>query len=354
MNVKQRLGRLRPLLESAGAELYVAARYPNTYYFTLAVDVHGCLLLGRDGSPRFVVPDRAVAVAEELAEGCEVVGVPWGVGFEEEVLAEVKGLRPSCVLMDDASWLGRMQGLRDVKLGVRPELPASLRRGKEPEELELLRRAAEIADRGVEAAFAAIRPGVWQSEVRLEAEYAMRRLGSEEAAFIVLNTGSRSAYPDICRADRRISRGDLGFVDVGPRYRGYIGDMTRCFVVGEATARQLELLNAVRRVQEEALGMIRPGLRTREYDLAVRRGFEAAGFGGNPPHHTGHGLGLGEDVPYIVAGGVEDILQLGDVVTVEIGAYVRGFGGARIEDDVIVAEAGPEVLTRFPKDRVVL
>ncbi|MEM3047431.1 MAG: Xaa-Pro peptidase family protein [Candidatus Bathyarchaeia archaeon] len=357
MDVRGRLERLRLLLNKAGAELYVASRYPNTYYFTLAFDVHGTLLLPLEGTPRFVVSERSVGIAEELAQDCDVVGVKHQERYEEVVLREVEAFKPSSILADNSSWqayLDQSQRLRDVKLSVKPELLASLRRRKEPEEMELLRKAAEIADRGVEAAFSMLGPGVKQSEVRSEAEYAMLRAGSEEVAFIVLNTGSRSAYPDVCRAEKTIAEGDLGFIDVGPRYRGYIGDSTRCFIVGQPTARQLELVNTVRRVQEEALQMVKPGLSTEEYDSAARRAFAAAGYPGNPPHHTGHGLGLGEDIPYIIAGGQEDVIQLGDVMTVEIGAYVRGFGGARIEDDVVVTEGRPEVLTRFPKDRIVV
>jgi len=357
MDVKKRLERFLPLLESAGADVYVASSYPNTYYFTLAVDVPGFLLLPIDGSPRLIVREQSHAAAQDLAQGCEVIGVRSHESYEERVLRELQAFRPPSILVDHLSsqaCVNWTQRLRGVKLGVRPDLPASFRRRKEPEEVELLRKAAEIADRGMEAAFSALRPGVKEREVALEAEYAMRKAGSQELAFnVVLNTGARSAYPDVCRADKVVAEGDMGFVDLGPRYQGYMGDMTRCFILGQPTARQRELVNTVRRVQEEALQMVRPGLRTEYYDLAIRRAFTAAGYEGNPPHHTGHSLGLGEDIPDIVPA-TDDVILLGDVMTVEIGAYVRDFGGARIEDMVIVADGKPEVLTRFPKDRIVI
>lgn len=356
MNVKERQERLRRLIQSAGAHLYVASSYPNTYYFTLARDLHGVLLLPVDGTPRFIVNDRTVSVAEELAQGCQVIGAKSGEPIEQAVLHAVYSIKPSSIFVDNGYWqtaLERVQPMSGVTIGARPDIPASLRRRKEPPETELLRKAAEVADRGMEAAFSTLKPGATQNEVALEAEYAMRRAGSEEIAFVVLNTGSRSAYPDVCRAEKVLAEGDMGFIDLGLRYRGYLADVTRSFILGQPTAKQLDLVNTVRRVHEQALRMVRPGLRTKEYDSAARRAFTEAGYEGNPPHHTGHGLGLGDDPPYIVPS-TDDVLQLGDVLTVEIGAYVRGFGGARIEDDVVVTDGGPEVLTRFPKDRILL
>jgi Xaa-Pro aminopeptidase len=97
-----------------------------------------------------------------------------------------------------------------------------------------------------------------------------------------------------------------------------------------------------------ARALVRPGAACREIDAAVRRAFAEAGYEGNPPHHTGHAMGLGGDAPRLVPGS-DEAIEAGDMVTVEPGVYVPGVGGVRIEDVLLVGADGAEIISRHPR-----
>jgi Xaa-Pro aminopeptidase len=145
-----------------------------------------------------------------------------------------------------------------------------------------------------------------------------------------------------------MAAGELGFFDLGFSYRGYKGDLSRAFALGEPSPAARRLVETVDHVQRMAVGLVRPGARCRDLFEAVERAFAEAGYPGNPPHHLGHGLGLGGDRPLLVPTS-DDALAEGDVVTIEPGVYVPGVGGARIEDALIVRADGAEALSTAPR-----
>ena len=226
------------------------------------------------------------------------------------------------------------------------------RRAKDGAEIAAIARAATIATDALGEVAARIRPGMTEAEVRNALEIRMRELGASGPSYetIVATGPVNGALPHHRPTDTVIGDGDLLVIDVGALVDGYHSDMTRTFVVGEPSAEQLRMYDLVRAAQQAGLDSVRAGLPAVELDRACRTVIADAGYAEWFSHGTGHGVGLliHED-PFANATST-DILQLGDVVTVEPGVYRDGFGGIRIEDLVVVTEDGCRNLTAAPKD----
>ncbi len=237
-----------------------------------------------------------------------------------------------------------------LELCMARNLSTQVRRQKDEEEMRLLRRAAEIADAGMKTARSNIRAGVKELDVVAEINYTLRKLGAGELAFETqVNSGWHSLCSPYSAIAKPIERGDMIVVDIGLKYCGYWGDLTRTFILGHPEKRQIEILRLVLEAQENAIKKLRAGMGASEIDAEARNTFIRSGYGSYFTHHTGHGLGLGGDLPRLVPSS-EDVLQVNDSFTVEPGIYVPDVGGARIEDDIMITEEKVEILTSFPKD----
>ena len=227
-----------------------------------------------------------------------------------------------------------------------------LRRVKDAREIEIIRRAARLADEALLEVLAGLRPGITERELALELEFAMRRRGADGVAFdLIVASGPRAALPHGSPTERVIGAGEFVTLDYGALVDGYASDCTRTVVAGRAGDRHREIYQIVLEAQRRALEAIRPGVTGAEVDRAARRVIEEAGYGAHFGHATGHGVGLEvHEGPRLSATGQEDVLAPGMVVTVEPGIYLPGWGGVRIEDLVLVTESGGEILTRVTKE----
>ena len=206
-------------------------------------------------------------------------------------------------------------------------------------------------------ALAAVRVGRSESEVALDAEVALRRAGFSKAAFeTIVASGPNSALPHARPGPRILAPGDGVVLDFGGVYDGYCVDLTRTVQLGPSSAGFRRLFEAVAAAHEAAIAAVRPGVLTADIDYAARRVLDERGLGEAFGHGTGHGLGLEvhEDPRISKGNAVRPPLPIeaGMVFTIEPGAYLPGFGGVRIEDDVLVVDDGCEVLTRVPNEIV--
>jgi Xaa-Pro aminopeptidase len=230
-----------------------------------------------------------------------------------------------------------------------------LRERKVPEEVELIRAAAGVAERALARTLSEVRVGLTELAVAGILERALREEGSEYFPFeTIVASGPRSALPHARAADRPIARGDLLLIDFGAIVAGYCSDITRTVVVGHADARQREIYDVVREANARASAEVRPGMRGRDADAVARDYIDGRGYGEAFGHSLGHGLGLDVHEAPRLARGAETPLPVGAVVTIEPGVYVPGWGGVRIEDDVHLAATGPEILTNFTRDLIEL
>jgi Xaa-Pro dipeptidase len=234
-----------------------------------------------------------------------------------------------------------------ARFGGCDELLARLRAVKSDDEIGAIRKAAAIVDSVIERLGALAAPGMSEGELAAECAHRLRAEGGDSLAFepLVL-TGPRSALPHGHPGVTRLAEGDLLIVDIGVTVDGYAADITRTFAVGgEPDERQREVFELVHAAERAGIEAVRAGAPARAVDDAARSVIADAGYGPSFIHRTGHGLGLETHEPPYLTATNDEPLEPGMVLTVEPGIYLEGWGGVRIEDDMVVRENGPEVLT---------
>src|SRR6266550_1817845 len=214
-------------------------------------------------------------------------------------------------------------------------------------EVVAIRSAALLAGEALGETLAQVRPGMTELAIAGMLEGALRRLGSEGHPFAtIVASGPRSALPHARSTRRAVSAGEWLLLDFGAQVDGYCADITRTVVVGaRATERQRVLYGLVREAQQRARAGVRAGMSGRDADALARDPIAARGFGEAFGHSLGHGLGLEVHEAPRLSKTNPDPLPVGAVVTIEPGVYVAGDGGVRIEDDLHLAPAGPELLS---------
>ncbi|MFK8793119.1 M24 family metallopeptidase [Planococcus plakortidis] len=230
-----------------------------------------------------------------------------------------------------------------------------LRMVKSPEELEVLKAAAKIADDAFEHICSYIKAGMTELEVSNELEFFMRSQGATSSSFdIIVASGLRSALPHGVASDKKIEQGDLITLDFGALYNGYVSDITRTVAVGEPSDKLKEIYQVVLDSQMLALEKIKPGMTGIEADAIARDYIKSKGYGEAFGHSTGHGIGLEVHEGPGLSFRSETVLEPGMAVTVEPGIYLPGIGGVRIEDDILITETGNERLTHSSKELRIL
>jgi len=221
---------------------------------------------------------------------------------------------------------------------------------KDKFEVELIQKAIDITDTAFERILGYLKPGLRENEVCAELEYQMKMLGSTKPAFdTIIASGYRSALPHGLASQKKLASGDFVTFDFGATYKGYVADMTRTVVVGKATDRQKKVYNAVLKAQKAAIRKVKPGVSCKSIDTTARNSIEKAGYKKYFNHGTGHGIGIYIHVKPSLSSRSNDVLKKGMVVTVEPGIYIPGWGGVRIEDDILVTAMGSKVLNSSPK-----
>jgi len=218
-----------------------------------------------------------------------------------------------------------------------------MRRLKDAGEVRTIEAASEVTARALEALLARLRPGVRECELEAEITRVFRAAGAGHAFDPIVACGVHAAYPHYQSNSGIVESGKLLLVDIGARLDGYCSDVTRTYPVdGRFGGRQRKVYETVLRAQQEAIALCRPGVLLADVHARAFAVIEAAGFGPQFIHGTGHHLGL--DVHDV--GDVHRGLDPGAVVTIEPGIYLPEEGlGVRIEDDVLVTEGAPRVLT---------
>jgi len=230
-----------------------------------------------------------------------------------------------------------------------------LRMVKSPEELEVLKAAAKIADDAFEHICGYIKAGMTELQVSNELEFFMRSQGATSSSFdIIVASGLRSALPHGVASDKKIEQGDLITLDFGALYNGYVSDITRTVAVGEPSDKLKEIYQVVLDSQVLALEKIKPGMTGIEADAIARDYINSKGYGEAFGHSTGHGIGLEVHEGPGLSFRSETVLEPGMAVTVEPGIYLPGIGGVRIEDDILITETGNERLTHSSKELRIL
>lgn len=285
---------------------------------------------------------------EYAAKLAEVAGEEhWAeIGFESSVLTYAE-------YTQFAAALGERASLRPCE----KSYVETLRQAKEPQEIDLLRRAVAITDQTFAHLCSWIEPGMTEKEIQWEITRTMLELGADSPAFeSIVASGPNGSMPHAHAGQRRIQRGELITIDMGARYKGYCADMTRTICLGEpAETRMVELYEIVLQAMKTCEAGLYAGISGQAADALARDVLVAHELGDYYIHSTGHGIGLQiHEGPSLSGHAPEEmVLPASSVVTVEPGVYIPGWSGLRLEDSGVVTEQGFEVLTQSPTQLVI-
>ncbi len=356
--MRNRIRKLQSTLGEENLDLLLLTHLPNVRYLSGYSGSNGLVLISPNGSlfltdfrykgqARQQVKHLKVVIAErELIQTLPTLNLLKGrrlkLGFESHHLTcatyqNLKALLPNCLLVPTDN------------------LVESLSVKKDQGEIEKIREAVRITDLVFSEILDFIRPKVKEQDIAAEIEYRFKRHGSSIPFYeTIVASGKRSALPHGVASGKRIQKGDLVTLDMGATYDGYTADMTRTVVVGKANKRQKKVYSIVLNSQKQALSRIRPRMRACDLDKVSRGVIKRAGYGKYFGHGLGHGIGLViHDNPAINPRN-QQLLEAGMVVTVEPGIYIPGWGGVRIEDDVLLTKRGREILTKADKSLIEL
>jgi Xaa-Pro dipeptidase len=350
------LKRINALKQAAfrkgGFDCFLVFNSANLTYFTGFPGASALLLPESGESVVYVYSVNYAHAKAELAEFM-VELVNRGENLMDKIAKQTKAFKIGKLAVDALnieSWRGLSKSLgSEKKLAADPGFIRGLRKVKDAEEIGLMRTAAELTSEGMRVACETVAAGVREYEVAAEIEYAMRKQGCSGTAFeTIVASGVYSAFPHGGCSDREIREGDLVVVDVGATYGFYRSDMTRTFVAGNPSEKQKKLYQTVKAAQQKAFEAVKPNVKAADIDAAARKVIEDAGYGEYFVHGLGHGIGLDVHEPPTLSPDSKDVLAAGNVVTVEPGIYLVGYGGVRIEDTVLVQKNGAEKLTNGP------
>jgi Xaa-Pro aminopeptidase len=226
---------------------------------------------------------------------------------------------------------------------------------KTEDEISCIRQAVRMTDQVFSEILKILKPGMAELDVAAEIGYLHRTLGAEADAFEpIVASGTRGALPHARASQKKIQKGELVTIDMGCRFQGYHSDLTRTVAVGKPSPRARTIHQIVLDAQRLAIEAAGSGISGRALDAVARTAIAKKGFGRFFSHSLGHGLGLEvHELPRISKLSA-DRLTAGNVVTIEPGIYIPGFGGVRIEDDVVIRDGTAEVLNHAPKELIIL
>jgi Xaa-Pro aminopeptidase len=362
-----RLQRLRPRLREKNLEAFFIFNWEgsdqaNLYYLTGFTGSAGAL---------FLTPRRAVLLSDPRyserlrreTQGLELVIKPPREKQFEKIAEIFKNLQVRQVGFNAATLTVQhhrdlLKALKATKARVRlkplERFVEALRKVKDEREIDAMKKAQRLTDKTFDYILGRLKPGKTEKEIAWEMEVFMRTHGAEQLAFpSIVATGANSALPHYSPGDVKIKKGDLVLFDFGASVDGYCADMTRTVVVGQPTPEQEKIYQIVLAAQMAVLANLKDGVKGRQADRVARQLITQAKYGDQFGHGTGHGVGLEVHEGPTLSVLSKDTLQSGNVVTVEPGIYISGWGGVRIEDLAVIRDGGCANLTGAPKKRLI-
>jgi Xaa-Pro aminopeptidase len=354
--MRQRIARVRTAMRNRRLDALIVSSLPHVRYLCGFSGSNALLIIGHRAATLVTDPRYRLQSVREV-HGVRRVTARGGLHQE----AADRRLLSRCRRVGVESFtlaLSEFRILRSLFHGVSfvpaDTIVSELASVKDIDEIRWIRKAASITDEVFAEIIRTVTPGVEEREIAAEISYQQKMRGAEKDAFEpIVASGDRGALPHARPTSRRLRRGDLVILDFGCVVNGYHSDLTRTVAVGSVSRRRREMYDIVRRAQEKALMSARGGMKASELDGIARRVIADGGFGRYFSHSLGHGLGLEIHEPPRVSSLGKEQLAAGNVITIEPGVYISGEGGVRIEDDVVLTDAGCEVLTNAPKDLIV-
>jgi Xaa-Pro aminopeptidase len=359
----QQIGTLRTQLRERKLDALLITHPSNRFFLSgyTATDIApnesaGCLLLGQDYA-YLIVSGTNENQARAQSQGFEVVRRERKLTDTLKTLLEKHGVR-RLGFEEEATLVSLYHGIGEatgsvVELVPVGDLVSDCRLIKTPEELALIERAVAITDAAYEAVAATMHPEQTEREVAWALEQAMRERGADGLAFpIIVAAGANGAFAHHEPGDTPLGEGVPITIDMGALYGGYAADLTRTVILGEPTEQARLVYQTLLRAVDEVEERLRAGMTGAEADALARDIITEAGFGDYFGHGLGHGVGVRIHEAPSAAKEIDTPLVAGATLTIEPGIYIPGWGGARVEDLVVIAEGGVHVLSRAAKQQI--
>ncbi|MGL4644017.1 MAG: M24 family metallopeptidase [Vagococcus fluvialis] len=351
-----RVNNLREQMKSEGISSFLITSPYNLRYLTGFTGTTGLALIGLEEA--FFITD--FRYTEQAAKQCVGFEIVKNVGPILEVVADLVESKNIENLGFEESFVSfkqyvELEGLLEVDLIPVSGMVEELREVKDEEEIAIVEKACEIADKAFSHILTYIKPGMTEIQVANELDFYMRSLGASSVSFeTIVASGLRSAMPHGVASEKIIEQGDMITIDFGCYYNGYVSDMTRTISLGEPSDKLREIYNIVKEAQQKVLDVAKPGMTGVELDAVARDYIASKGYGEAFGHSTGHGIGLEIHEGPNVSKLAEKAFVPGNIITNEPGIYLPGIGGVRIEDDMLVTENGIKRLTHSEKELIIL
>lgn len=260
------------------------------------------------------------------------------LGMAENIIAEIKATQSENYKVTGiAGWIENLRMIRDQS------------------EIENSKAAAKISDAAFNHFVSILKPGMTERDASLELEYQMQKLGSEGLSFAtIFLAGDRTSLPHGLPSNKKLEFGDLVTLDFGAVVNGYRSDMTRAFVVGEPTEKQTDVYKTVIKAQQAGIESVKAGISGARPYFEAKKILDASPFAKYQGEGLGHGVGLSlHELPFL-GKNCQLTLKENMIVTIEPGIYIPGWGGVRIEDDLLITSDGYETLTHAPRELVII
>lgn len=364
--MEQRLTTLSTWLKENNISAAFLTSTPNVFYLShFYSDPHErllALLVFQSEEPILICPNMEVAQARNAGWNYEIIGYsdtdnPYTLISDRlnKRNISISTLAIEKEHMNVERYETLMKTFNGVTFTSAEEKLHEMRMIKDEKELAILRQAAELADFGVEVGVNAIAQGKTELEILATIEFELKKKGISKMSFdTMVLTGEKTAAPHGRPGMDKIQKGDFVLFDLGVILDGYCSDITRTVAFGDINEKQREVYETVLKAQIAAVNASKPGVEIGSIDKTARSIITEAGYGEYFTHRIGHGLGIDvHEFPSLNETNTR-LLATGMTYTIEPGIYLPGVGGVRIEDDVYITKDGVEILTKYPKELIIL
>ena len=345
---------LTRLIAGASAQALLVTNVNNVTYLTGFTGDDSFLLVTRDDCWMISDPRYEEQIAEECPGLHAFIRQP-GELTNDVTVSEIKKAKLGSLLVEgDTMTACALEKLKtelpQVSIGLSSGLVESLRAIKDKTEIDSIRLAVKIAERVFTSVKSQLRGDQSEREIANEIDRQVRGLGGSGCSFKpIVAVGPRAALPHARAAESRIGSSPFVLIDWGAIANLYRSDLTRVLITGKVPPKFIKVYNTVLAAQQAAISALKPGVMVSEVDRIARAVIDETGMGKNFNHGLGHGIGLDIHEAPRLGKNHDRPLEPGMVVTVEPGVYFAGWGGVRIEDDVLITRDGHELLSSLPR-----
>lgn len=345
-----RVDKLRQKMQQMSVDAFLVTAPFNIYYLSGFTGDDGLLLVTEND--KYLITDarfseqvahqnpdwQAVITRNYLQSACELAKQKniSAMAFENTISYAQYDLLDELAQCDIVPLAGILEEIRAIK---------------DEQEIEIIKKSCELAGQGYRYVLDMIAAGQTEMYVANELDHFMKLHGAQDKSFeTILASGEHTTWPHGTASSKIIETGDLVTLDFGYYLDHYTSDVTRTFSVGKQSDEVKKVYDTVLTAQIKTIEAIKPGITSKELDDIGRDYIKAQGYGQYFEHGMGHGIGLDiHELPNISYRS-QEVLQPGQIITIEPGIYVPGVGGVRIEDDILVTKDGYENLTQFTKE----